>query len=114
MLHNALVALALTFLDDPKFRDLKTRQCYIDKAKTFMEAECQHPSISVVQALSFLGSFYASQGEQVLGFLYFGMHLPSHKKSCCNIHQARALELHKHVRFVYSIVSVTDLASQWD
>jgi len=80
MLHNALAALALTFLDDPKFRDLTTRQCYIDKAKTFMEAECQHPSISVVQALSFLGSFYASQGEQVLGFLYFGMYLPSHGK----------------------------------
>lgn len=80
MLHNALAALALTFLDDPKFRDLKTRQYYIDKAKSFMEAECRHPSISVVQALSFLGSSYASQGEQVLGFLYFGMHLPRHGK----------------------------------
>lgn len=75
MLHNALVALALTFLDDPKFRDLKTRQYYIDKAKGFMEAECQQPSISVVQGLSFLGSFYGSQGERVLGFLYFGMFL---------------------------------------
>ena len=72
MLHNALVALALAFSDDPRFRDLQARKYYVEAAKSYMEAECQQPNISVVEALSFLGSFYASQGDQGLGFLYFG------------------------------------------
>lgn len=72
MLHNALVALALTFLDDTRFRDLKARQYFADKAKSFLEDECQKPNISVVQALSFIGSFHSSQGDQTLGYLYFG------------------------------------------
>ncbi len=74
MLHNSLIALALAFLDDPKFRDLKSRQYFAEKAKSFTEAECQKPNISVVQALSFLGSFHSSQGDQTLGYLYFGAH----------------------------------------
>jgi hypothetical protein len=74
MLHNSLIALALAFLDDPKFRDLKSRQYFAEKAKSFTEAECQKPNISVVQALSFLGSFHSSQGDQSLGYLYFGAH----------------------------------------
>lgn len=72
MLHNALLSLALSFLDDPELSDPKTRQCYFDKAKSFMDAECQHPNMSVIRALSFLGSFYGAQGKQELGFMYFG------------------------------------------
>ena len=72
MLHNSLVALALAFSDDPRFRDLQARKYFVDAAKSYMETECQQPNISVVQALSFLGSFYGSQGDQGLGFLYFG------------------------------------------
>ena len=75
MLHNALVALALAFVDDARFRDFKTRQYFADKAKSYLEAECQRPNISVVQALSFIGSFHSSQGDQTLGYLYFGMSL---------------------------------------
>ena len=73
MLHNALVALALAFSDDARFRDLKARQYFIDAAKVGMEIECQKPTLAAVQALSFLGTFYGSQGEQGLGFMYFGM-----------------------------------------
>ena len=40
MLHNALVGLALAFLDDSKFRDLKTRLYFIDRAKSYLEVEC--------------------------------------------------------------------------
>ena len=72
MLHNAIVALALAFSDDPRFRDLKARQYFIDAAKNCMESECQKPTLAVVQALSFLGTFYGSQGDQGLGFMYFG------------------------------------------
>ena len=73
MLHNALVALALGLLDDPNFRDLKSRQCFANAAKGFIEHECQKPNLSVVHALSILASFYSSQGNQTLGYMYFGM-----------------------------------------
>ena len=72
MLHNALISLALAFLDEP-FRDLKTRQIYASTAKSFIEAECRKPNLSVVHALSVLASFHSSQGDQTLGYMYFGM-----------------------------------------
>ncbi|KAH9474420.1 Nitrogen assimilation transcription factor nit-4 [Psilocybe cubensis] len=73
MLHNALVALALAFLDDHRFRDLKARQYFANTAKSFIEAECQKPNLCVVHALSILASYHSSQGEQTLGYMYFGM-----------------------------------------
>ena len=72
MLHNALVALALAFADDPKLWDLKSRQCFANFAKSFIEAECRNPNLSVVHALSVLSSFHSSQGDQTLGYMYFG------------------------------------------
>jgi hypothetical protein len=72
MLHNAIVALALAFLDEP-FRDIKTRRFYAIAAKSFIEDECRKPNLSVVHALSVLASFHSSQGDQTLGYMYFGM-----------------------------------------
>jgi hypothetical protein len=72
MLHNAIVALALAFSDEP-FRDLKTRNRYADTAKSFIESECRKPNLSVVHALSVLASFHSSQGDQTVGYMYFGM-----------------------------------------
>jgi hypothetical protein len=72
MLHNALIAVATAFSDDPRIRDHKSRQYFASTAKSFIEAECQEPNISVVHALSFLGSYHSSLGEQTLGYLYFG------------------------------------------
>jgi hypothetical protein len=77
MLHNALVALGTAFLDDPNIRDFKSRRCFADAAKSYLEVECQKPQLSVVHALDFLAAFHASQGDQTLGFLYFGQS-PSH------------------------------------
>ncbi|KAF8961449.1 hypothetical protein BDZ97DRAFT_1829377, partial [Flammula alnicola] len=73
MLHNALVALGLAFLDEHRFRDLKARQYFANTAKSFIEAECRKPNLSVVHALSILASFHSSQGDQTLGYMYFGM-----------------------------------------
>ncbi|KAF8064999.1 hypothetical protein FPV67DRAFT_1671298 [Lyophyllum atratum] len=73
MLHNALVAVATAFSDDPRIRDLKSRQAFAQNAKDYIEPECQQPNISVVHALSVLGSFHSGLGEQTLGYLYFGM-----------------------------------------
>lgn len=75
MLHNALVALALAFLDEP-FRDLKMRMQYASHAKGFIEDECRKPNLSVVQALSVLASFHSSKGDQTVGYMYFGMTSP--------------------------------------
>ncbi|KAF7967505.1 hypothetical protein HWV62_41412 [Athelia sp. TMB] len=73
MLHNALMSLATAFSDQPRIRDLNSRQYFARKAKEYIEAECQRPNISVVHALSILASFHSSQGDQTLGYLYFGM-----------------------------------------
>ena len=72
MLHNALVALALAFAEEP-WNDFKTRQIYAITAKSFIEGECRKPNLSVVHALSVLASYHSSQGDQTLGFMYFGM-----------------------------------------
>ena len=72
MLHNALVALALAFLDEP-FNHFKIREIYANAAKSFIESECRKPNLSVVHALSVLSSFHCSQGDQTLGYMYFGI-----------------------------------------
>ncbi|KAK0484826.1 fungal-specific transcription factor domain-containing protein, partial [Armillaria novae-zelandiae] len=73
MLHNALIALATAFSDDPHINSFKNREQYAIKAKSYLEYECEKPNICVVQALGLLGSFHATNGDQNLGYLYFGM-----------------------------------------
>jgi len=73
MLHNALMSLATAFSDQPRIRDLNSRQYFARRAKEYIESECQRPNISVVHALSILASFHSSQGDQTLGYMYFGM-----------------------------------------
>ncbi|KAG6831081.1 hypothetical protein H0H87_006197 [Tephrocybe sp. NHM501043] len=71
MLHNALLAVATAFSDDPRIRDLRARHAFATLAKSYVEAECQQPNISVVHGLSTLGSYHSGLGEQTLGYLYF-------------------------------------------
>jgi hypothetical protein len=73
MLHNALVALATAFSDDTRVQDLKFRHYFANKAKSYIDTECREPDISVMHALSILGSFHSSLGDQTLGYMYFGM-----------------------------------------
>ncbi|TFK32251.1 hypothetical protein BDQ12DRAFT_659410 [Crucibulum laeve] len=73
MLHNSLVALATAFSDDPRIRDFKSRQYFAKAAKDMMEEECQKPNLSAIHALSILASFHSTQGDQSLGYMYFGM-----------------------------------------
>jgi hypothetical protein len=72
MLHNALLALAMSFSDNPRMCDLSTRLFFVRKAKGYIDAECQRPSISLIHALSTLSSFHIVQGDQTLGYVYFG------------------------------------------
>ncbi|THV02241.1 hypothetical protein K435DRAFT_749764 [Dendrothele bispora CBS 962.96] len=73
MLHNALLSVAAAFSDDARIRDYKTRKCFADEAKRLIDEECAEPNVSVVHALSVLGSFHSSSGEHGLGYVYFGM-----------------------------------------
>ena len=56
MLHNALMFLATAFSDQPRIRELDSRQFFARRAKDYIEAECQIPNISVVHVLSILAS----------------------------------------------------------
>ncbi|KAJ7594961.1 hypothetical protein C8J56DRAFT_453389 [Mycena floridula] len=73
MLHNALVALAMAFSDDPRLNDIKAREQFAATAKGYLEEDLKKPNIAVVQALSLLGSFHSSKGDNNLGWLFFGM-----------------------------------------
>ncbi|KLO06178.1 hypothetical protein SCHPADRAFT_946303 [Schizopora paradoxa] len=100
-LHNALLAVATAFSDDPRLSspsqatanpssnlssssapstmDSKSKELspirllLAERAKSYIESECARPSVSAVQALSLLASVYSGMGEQTLGFMYFGM-----------------------------------------
>ncbi|KAJ7291330.1 hypothetical protein C8J57DRAFT_1044747, partial [Mycena rebaudengoi] len=73
MLHNALLSIAAVFSDDPRIRDSKFRHHFATAAKSCLEAECQKPKLSLVQACGFLAIFYGNEGDQILGNLYHGM-----------------------------------------
>jgi hypothetical protein len=112
MLHNALIALAMAFSDDPQIRDLESRQQFARKAKSYIEAECQRPNISVVHALSIIGSFHSCQGDQTLGYMYFGK-LSSTKilLRCVMMHvKAWLVEYLKPVSHFEVRVNICDLA----
>jgi hypothetical protein len=77
MLHNALIALALACSDDPVLRSDAVRDKFVREAKNYIESECKKPNISVVQALSMIGTYHSSRGDQTIGSLYFGEFLIS-------------------------------------
>jgi hypothetical protein len=72
MLHS-VVALALNVLDDPVLKASETKQRYIEEAKKYIDKECSQPNLSTVHALSTLGTYHSLNGDQTLGFMYFGM-----------------------------------------
>ena len=72
MLHNAALALATTFSEDPIIHDIEFRRLFAERAKAHIEKDCMNPSVSLVTGLSLLSTFYSSRGEQSLGYLYAG------------------------------------------
>jgi uncharacterized protein (UPF0147 family) len=73
MLHNALLAVATAFSDEPVIKDSTTRQRYADQAKSFLENECELPKLSAMTALSVLANYYSSTNHPTLGYIYFGI-----------------------------------------
>lgn len=93
VLHNAILAVALSFSDNPHLRSRETRDRFAKHAKLFLEAEFQAPTLGTVQGLALLSSFHSGLSEQGesciigplnrslkltalnpgLGFMYFGI-----------------------------------------
>lgn len=72
LLHNCMLAVATAFSSNPEIRNPETRAKFAEKAKGYIEVECSRPNISTVQALGLFASYYSGQGQQTLGFMYFG------------------------------------------
>lgn len=72
MLHNVVVANALSYADTDALKNRALRDRFIQKAKNCLDAEAQKPALSGVMSLDLLSSYYSGQGEQSLGFMYFG------------------------------------------
>ncbi|KAH9969716.1 hypothetical protein BC827DRAFT_1262920 [Russula dissimulans] len=73
MLHNALLAVATAFSDNPAIKDPAARQRFADKAKSCLESECELPKLSAMTALSILANYHSSTNHPTLGYIYFGI-----------------------------------------
>ncbi|KAF8751634.1 Fungal specific transcription factor domain [Rhizoctonia solani] len=67
------MSFATAFSDKPIVKAKETRAHFASCAKQHLEKECDRPTITVVQALTFLSDYHASLGERGLAYLYFGM-----------------------------------------
>lgn len=74
MLHNVVLAVALSFSSIPALRERAVRDRFLEKGKLTLDTECQRPTLSTVQSLDFISSYYSGVGDQTLGFMYFGSH----------------------------------------
>ncbi|KAJ7636825.1 hypothetical protein FB45DRAFT_1056102 [Roridomyces roridus] len=72
MLHNTLLAISAVYSDNPYIRDRRTRRYFINVALDHLQAECRRPNLSLVQALSFFGTYYIDCGDHVLGDMFCG------------------------------------------
>jgi hypothetical protein len=73
MLHNAILAIALGFSDDPYLRQSSTRAIFGMQAKSFIDEEGMTPSVATVQAFAHIASYHSLNAEHNLGWLYIGM-----------------------------------------
>ncbi|KAJ7481445.1 hypothetical protein FB451DRAFT_990665, partial [Mycena latifolia] len=73
LLHNTILGFSAIFSDDPRIRDPNSRRCFITAAKSYLEAECQKPNLSLVHALGMIATYHANEGEYIMADLYHGM-----------------------------------------
>jgi hypothetical protein len=71
-LHCAVMSVAAAFSDDPAIKARETRETFAACAKQYLESECERPTLSAVQALSFLSDNHGGFGERGLGYLFAG------------------------------------------
>ena len=101
MLHCALISVAAGLSDDPDVKSLETRAKFADEAKKLMDEECKFPSIAAVQGVSLLAMYHKANGDQCLGYVYFGQFF----SSWFGVWAANVLLLKASVRVLVSHVS---------
>ncbi len=82
MLHNAMLALATAFSDDPAVLNIEFRRHFAKKAKSYIDVDVLQPSVCTVSALGLMATFHSSRGEQSLGYLYAGTLLIGYAEVC--------------------------------
>lgn len=75
MLHNAILSIALCFVDEPPLRTPAVRKLFVAEAKKYIDSEAMNPTVATVQALAHLASYCSLAAEHNLGWLYIGMAL---------------------------------------
>ena len=75
LLHNAMLATSLGFLDDPVMRAIDVRRQYAAHGARFLHAEMERPMISTIYGLILLARFYGATSASELGYMYSGMAL---------------------------------------
>lgn len=75
MLHNAILAIALAFSDNPVLRRTETRSRFAHEAKQCVEQEGTSPTVATVQALLHIASYHSTAAEHNLGWAFGGMAL---------------------------------------
>ncbi|KAF8313797.1 hypothetical protein DL93DRAFT_2167601 [Clavulina sp. PMI_390] len=73
VLHNVILALSLAFSENPEMRTREFRNNFIVEAKKWLDHELEHPTLSTVQSLALLSTYYSSWSEHTIGWNYFGM-----------------------------------------
>lgn len=72
-LHNALLAVALIWADEPELRDPAVRVQFGRRADDFLRVELSRPLLATVQGLSVKSSYHSIDGDPTAGWAYFGM-----------------------------------------
>ncbi|KAF8132175.1 hypothetical protein K438DRAFT_829927 [Mycena galopus ATCC 62051] len=71
MLHNAVLSVSAVFSDNQYLRDQNTRLYFVQRAQAYFDFK--KPDPSMVNALTFIASFYTDCGDRIPAELYFGM-----------------------------------------
>jgi hypothetical protein len=83
LLHNALLAISLGFLDDPALSPINVRSHFAAHAARFLQAELERPMISTIYGLILLARFHGAASANELGYMYSGMALRCAQSSEC-------------------------------
>ncbi|WOO85323.1 Nitrogen assimilation transcription factor nirA [Vanrija pseudolonga] len=72
MLHNMILALGLSYADEPHLRALSTRRQFLEESMRYIDQECVVPCVGTVQALAFRAGYSSTMGDFSLGWINFG------------------------------------------
>ncbi|PYH43658.1 Zn(II)2Cys6 transcription factor [Aspergillus saccharolyticus JOP 1030-1] len=78
LLHYSLLAVGARYSDSPEVRsdpsDSNTAgQPFLERAKTLLHQEMEHPNLLTIQALGNIGLYYIAVGSDAAGWLHHGM-----------------------------------------